>query len=74
MRSRKKIFKKNLQKKNSNKKNEDKFFFININPSKFGPNFKNLSKQKKKKKLKSKEHELNLMEKKRVKSLNKTIL
>jgi hypothetical protein len=49
MRSRKKIFKKNLQKKNSNKKNEDKFFFININPSKFGPNFKNLSKQKKKK-------------------------
>jgi hypothetical protein len=64
-----------LQKKNSNKKNEDKIFFININPSKFGPNFKNLSKQKKKKKkLKSKEHELNLMEKKRVKSLNKTIL
>jgi hypothetical protein len=39
------------KKKNSNKKNEDKIFFININPSKFGPNFKNLSKQKKKKKI-----------------------
>jgi hypothetical protein len=50
MRSRKKYIKKKLaKKKNSNKKNEDKIFFININPSKFGPNFKNLSKQKKKK-------------------------